>query len=81
MFTFTFFIFTIWTFALAEVSYEFGSVHSLVRPFTAQYLRNSSSVFSDFLRGFENHKVKKVMMSDFWKKVLMGLEGPKIVQN
>ena len=57
MFTFTFFIFNIWTPAVWELSYEFGSARLLVCPFATQHLRNSSSVFSDFSRGFENHKV------------------------
>ena len=59
------------------MSFEFGSFH-LPTLFVCNTLELAHQV--DFLLDVENHKVRKVLDLDFWKKALTGLEEPKMIQ-
>ena len=67
---------------LAEASYEFGSVHSSVRPFARQDLRYDSSVFfKDFLHDILYLQSRKREKVQFLKQNPVRSGGMKIPWN
>lgn len=71
----------VWTPVLVEVPYEFGSVHLLFIFLKPKISKLAHQFLLIFCTKLDSHTVRKITKSNFWRKVLLGQEGPKSPKN